>query len=275
MIVSAGRSALRRLWSLFPESSKGRLRGSTLYRELMRFAYPDRKKLFDDQVRFHSDLFRSLHMSPRLIFDIGANCGENVAVYSALGAAVLAVEPTPELVEHLRQRFRADPRVSVEACAASASAGTTTLWRVSNSAAMNTISPKTHELLAGGDASRTPDHLRPQFGEPVQVETKTLDMLVKERGRPDYVKIDAEGHDKDIIAGLSKPVPLVSFEAALPEFLEESLVAIDLLCALSPSARFQARQWAGFILPGWVSGDEIKDVLRRQTPYLDIFASMT
>lgn len=214
-------------------------------------------------------------MSPQLIFDIGANCGENVAVYSALGASVIAVEPTPELAEHMRRRFRLNRRVSVDACAASAAAGTTRLWRVQETGgAMNTISVKAHDILAAGDSSRTPDHMRPKLAEPILVEMKTLDMLIDAYGRPDYVKIDAEGHDKEVIAGLSKAIPLVSFEAYLPEFVEESLEAIDLLCALSPSAKFQAREAAGFILPDWVSAEEIRNLIRSHRPFLDVFVSM-
>lgn len=276
MILRMGRSALQRFWSILPETTKAYLRGSKWYGDLTRFVHPNRKSHFDDEVRFHTELFNSLHISPKLIFDIGANCGENVAIYSALGASVLAVEPTPELAEYLRQRFRSEPRVLVQGCAASAVAGTATLWRVNKTGgAMNTISRKNHDLLASGVNTRTPDHERPEFGESVLVETKTLDMLMSEHGLPDYVKIDAEGHDKEIIAGLSKPVPLASFEAALPEFLDESLEAIDRLCALSQFARFQAREAAGFILPGWVSGEEIKSLLRRHRPFLDVFVSMT
>jgi FkbM family methyltransferase len=269
------RQLMQRVWEALPTPAKGYLRGNAWYGRLSRFAHPHRGQTFNDEVTFHRKLFRSSGLSPRLIFDVGANCGEKTAVYRELDASVVAVEPTPELVEHLRERYPANSGVVVVHCAGSSSPGTATLWRVQKfGGAMNTINPKNREILAAGTNTRTPDHLAPEFGEAVSVETKTLDMLVKEFGKPAYIKIDAEGHDKEIIEGLSAPVPMLSFEAALPEFVEESCQAVDHLVSLDPTAKFQAREAGDFILPQWVSSEEIKRVLRGGRPYLEVFAAM-
>jgi FkbM family methyltransferase len=269
------RGLLQNAWDWLPSSTKRYLRGVDWYEKLSRYAHPDRKQNFDDEVRFHEELFRTAGISPRLIFDVGANCGEKTAVYVALGASVVSVEPTPELVTHLRERYRGKDQVTVAACAASSSAGKTTLWRVDKfCGAMNTINQKNREILLSGVNSRTPDHMSASFGESVEVEMKTLDMFISEFGRPDYVKIDAEGHDKDIIDGLSCAIPLVSFELALPEFVDESMMAVDHFWQLSPGARFQAREADSFILPDWVSAEEIKTVIRGDNPYLEVFVSM-
>lgn len=266
------RTVARRLWKALPAPVKTRLRGSRWFADAARLTYPDRKAQFEFEVAFYRQLLRDLGGSARLIFDVGANNGEKTEVYLALGAAVVAVEPTPELAAYLRERFGTNPKVTVLGCAASNAAGTAQLWRVNNSAAMNTISQKNAEILASGVNARTPDHSKPELGERVDVETRTLDSLIDQFGPPDYIKIDVEGHEREVIAGLSRPVPLLSFEANLPEFLPETLEIIERLAAAHPGARFQAREHQGFVLPAWVTSQEINVTVQGGRPYLEVFA---
>jgi hypothetical protein len=50
-------------------------------------------------------------------------------------------------------------------------------------------------------------------------------------GYPDYIKIDVEGYELNVLKGLSKPVRLVSFEF-IEEFFDDSLKCLDQLSAL-------------------------------------------
>jgi Methyltransferase FkbM domain len=40
----------------------------------------------------------------------------------------------------------------------------------------------------------------------------TVDSLIEAFGAPDYVKIDVEGFDLEVLQGLTRPPPLLSFE---------------------------------------------------------------
>jgi len=44
------------------------------------------------------------------------------------------------------------------------------------------------------------------------VPAVTLDALIQRYGTPDYIKIDVEGHEEQVLAGLSILPPLLSFE---------------------------------------------------------------
>jgi hypothetical protein len=46
----------------------------------------------------------------------------------------------------------------------------------------------------------------------LEVPMTTLDLLVAEHGRPAFVKIDVEGYEGEVLAGLSEALPALSFE---------------------------------------------------------------
>ena len=91
----------------------------------------------------------------------------------------------------------------------------------------------------------------------------TLDELITRCGVPAYIKIDVEGFEAEVLRGLSRRIPLVSFECNLPGFKQESIDCVRVLTALDPSARFNyiADDPPAFLAPDWVSGEEMIGVL--------------
>ena len=73
----------------------------------------------------------------------------------------------------------------------------------------------------------------------------TLDRIIEDEGIPSFIKIDVEGHELEVINGLSIKIPLLSFEANFPEFKEETLLIIEKLnhideeCTFNYSTNFQ------------------------------------
>jgi FkbM family methyltransferase len=176
-----------------------------------------------------------------LIFDIGANQGYKTDIFLKLVAAVVAVDPDEYNQETLRRSFLslrlAKNPVTVVGKAVSATPGTQTIWIDTPGGAMNTLSKKWVDLLRA-DSNR--------FGAPLEF------------------KIDVEGHEPEVLRGLGKPVPYVSFEVNLPEFISEGEECVNLLAKLTSDGRFNymvdcAR---GLELTEWVSPEAFLRKLR-------------
>ena len=95
-----------------------------------------------------------------------------------------------------------------------------------NRLAKNTLNAKWVQTLRT-DNSRFGTTL--EFDKKVEVETTTLEELIRSYGRPFYIKIDVEGHEASVLKGLQSVVPFVSFEVNLPQFRPEALQCIESL----------------------------------------------
>jgi FkbM family methyltransferase len=141
-----------------------------------------------------------------LVFDVGANIGDHVALFRSMGFRVVAVEPQPALVAALSERYASDSDVVVVARALSDSPGTGALQLNSS----HVIASMSHEF-------RDATHRSGRFGaaewtEVIEVETTTLDELIAAHGRPALCKIDVEGFERVVLDGLSQPLSAVVFE---------------------------------------------------------------
>merc|ERR1719476_59374 len=56
----------------------------------------------------------------------------------------------------------------------------------------------------------------------IKVESRTLDGLIAQYGKPAYIKIDVEGAEEAAIKGLSTAIPMISWEFTYPEASEDS-----------------------------------------------------
>jgi hypothetical protein len=125
------------------------------------------------------------------------------------------------------------------------------MWVNEPGSAKNTLNTKWVETLQT-NAERFGNTL--QFAEQVEVETITLEELIRTYGRPFYIKIDVEGHEAKVLRGLKSVVPFVSFEVNLPEFKPEAIECAGLLEQLSQSGRFNYTVdcRAGMASPVWL-----------------------
>jgi FkbM family methyltransferase len=142
-----------------------------------------------------------------LAFDIGAHVGDRTACFRRLGARVVAVEPQPDLAALLRADFRDDPDVHVIAAAVGAAAGVASLYRNDANPTVSTLSA---DFVAA--ASGAPGWEGQDWNAESETPLVTFDALIAEHGAPDFAKIDVEGYEHEVLAGLSRPVRCLSFE---------------------------------------------------------------
>ena len=62
----------------------------------------------------------------------------------------------------------------------------------------------------------------------ISVEVTTLDHLIKIYGLPNYIKIDVEGFELDVLLGLSQKAGIISFEFT-SEFFDQSTKCLNYL----------------------------------------------
>lgn len=142
-----------------------------------------------------------------LVFDIGAHVGDRISSLRRLGARVVAVEPQPGAMRALRLIHGRDRNVTLLQVAAGDASGEMTLLVNTNNP---TVSTASQDFIAAANGAsgwegQSWDHR-------ITVPALTLDTLIAAHGIPDFIKIDVEGFEDRVLAGLSRPVKLLSFE---------------------------------------------------------------
>jgi FkbM family methyltransferase len=153
------------------------------------------------------ELYGEFVQAGDLVFDVGAHVGDRVAAFRRLGARVVAIEPQPALVFTLKLLYGRDRDVSIIAHAVGRSPGAIELMvNLDNP----TVSTASNALVhAAHDA---PGWREQNWEKSIRVPLTTLDALIAEHGTPSFIKIDVEGFEAEALAGLSRPVPALSFE---------------------------------------------------------------
>jgi FkbM family methyltransferase len=184
-----------------------------------------------------------------LVFDIGANVGQHTKLFLDLGCEVVAIEPQRNCVAALRRSF--GNRIQIVQSAVTDRAGTATLMKHDTMHPMATLSG---EWLSRLDTAN--DWFRRE-----RVQTTTFDNLISRFGTPKFAKIDVEGCERQVFAGLSKSPDAVRFEFAC-EMLADAKSCINKLQSLgnyefnySPSLSTTMQ------LPNWLPHQEFEQFL--------------
>lgn len=142
-----------------------------------------------------------------LAFDIGAHIGDRIGAFRSLGARVIALEPQPLCFRALDAIYGDDSNVALVSAACGARMGNVSL-RVNS--ANPTVTTASDDFVAAADGARGWEGQN--WDATVEARMTTLDALISARGVPAFAKIDVEGFEADVLAGLSRPLPALSFE---------------------------------------------------------------
>jgi len=194
---------------------KSILRTAGLYEPVRRWYRrldPQARKMRDEEHRF----YRQFVAAGDLCFDVGANVGQSLESILACGGKVVSVEPNPLCMRSLRRQFGTDPRVTLVEKAIGSKVG----------------HAEFHFSGTSGTGSLRSDWPFPA-NELQRVEVTTLDELISQYGRPAFCKVDVEGCETEVFAGLSQPIRRICFEYHRSE-LPRALACLDRLQSIGP-----------------------------------------
>lgn len=199
--------------------------------------------------------YRGLLREGDLAFDIGAHVGTRARAMRAAGARVVALEPQAPFAGYLRLTLPRDIRF-LEAAAGPVNS----LAQMAVSSRHPTVSSLRNGFAEEVGVKPGFEHVR--WDSVQKVTVTTLDKLIAQEGVPRYIKIDVEGFELDVLAGLSQPVELISVEY-LPGLPYLSHAVIDRLLELG-AYRFNPviGETGAFLWQDWRDGAETKHWLR-------------
>lgn len=169
------------------------------------------------------DFYRQFIPEGGLCFDVGANVGNRSKVFLRLANKVVAVEPQFSCVRILSRLLKQYPgSFVIEEQALGPEDGFLELHVSPNS--MLTTASK--EWIEHSQATS-------RFGgnvwkKTIQVPVGTVQGLISKHGVPDFIKIDVEGFEYEVLKGLKTPLKTLSFEF-VPERLDASAECLKLL----------------------------------------------
>jgi len=208
------------------------------------------KKLFPERAKFYQQF-----IAPNdVVFDIGANMGNRVNVFLKLGARVIAVEPQPQCIHHLKQSF--GDRISIVEAGVASKEGTAEMFVSSES----TISTLSQEFIQTTGEGRFKQYA---WNEKITIQLTTLTQLIATYGMPSFCKIDVEGFEVEVLKGLQQSIPVLSFEYCVPEMQQNVLDCLKELNRINPDGVFNycVAEDMRFVMEQWLSYDSFLEVV--------------
>ena len=205
--------------------------------------------------------YRPLINPGDLVFDVGAHIGDRTLTFAALGANVLAFEPQPLPLAYLRWRTRGNPAITVLGIAVGEQVGTAELAVSERNPTVSTLSRSWRESIG----NKNQGFSKVAWNQSVQVPVTTLSALIETYGEPQFCKLDVEGHEAAVLAGLDRPLPALSFEyvAGTLEVAQACIARLGALgnytfnVSLGESRRLALSEWVGDqAMQAWLVANE-------------------
>jgi FkbM family methyltransferase len=169
------------------------------------------------------DFFRTFVKSGSLCVDIGAHGGQRIEILAALNARVIALEPNPYFFNKLKRQFKRYPNVTLLPIGAGSRNCRTQFYIHKDAQKAGTFS---RDLMdAWGELE---PKAQTGWQEISNVELTTLDSLFDRYGTPEFVCIDVQGYESEVLRGLSRDIRCVSFSVA-PHHRQDALQVMDRL----------------------------------------------
>ena len=197
--------------------------------------------------RFYSSFIKN----GDLCFDVGANLGNRVAPLLTLGAKVVAVEPQEYCYKYLQYKFGKKIEIVNKGLGDSE---TVQDFHISRYTVLSSFSTEWINSVKVGRFKGV------DWDKVIKVKITTLDNLIAEFGLPEFIKIDVEGYELNVLKGLSKSVKMISFEFTVPEQTAKAIACIDQIEKIDSDieCNFSVGESMEFGLETWVSASDLR-----------------
>ncbi len=198
-----------------------------------------------------------------LCFDIGANIGAKSRVFLSLGAKVVAFEPQKSCKKELE--LIKNKNFQYFSYAIGSNEELKDLF-ITNELEVATLSVDFMNYVKSANLHQIKTE---------KVTVKTLDVVVKKYGIPDFCKVDVEGFELAIFSSLSYELPLIEFEFT-GGFLNDTIKIIKLLTKKHTKFNYNLNEKSDFELSKWVTSKELISIIKvlpKKKLHGNIFAS--
>lgn len=193
-----------------------------------------------------------------LCFDVGAHAGNRIRAFTRLGAKVVAIEPQPAFYRLLSRIYGRRDDVTLLSCGVAAEPGELEMLVSTRTPTVSTFSRRWID-----DVTADARFAQVDWDQRVVVPVETLDRLIDRHGEPAFCKIDVEGFEEEVLAGLTRPLRALSFEY-IPVARARAAACVDRLMELGEYRfRWSVVETMRWNDEGWVGPDAIKEVLAR------------
>ncbi len=204
------------------------------------------------------ELYRPFVGAGDLVFDVGAPLGDRTHAFRGLGARVVALEPQPAVRRWLELLVGRSRDVSVRAEAVGRSVGTARLALSHGTPTVSSLAEDWPSTLPARNAG----FRSVRWDDSVTVPVTTLDALIEHSGLPSFCKIDVEGYEAEVLAGLNHRIPALSVEFVswALDVAEACVRRLEALGAYEFNAIHGEER--SFVSERWLAADEMVDWLK-------------
>lgn len=159
--------------------------------------------------------------------DIGANVGNHSRYFAGRFERVLSFEPNPLIIDLLRFNTKFFPNIVVYETALGNSES---LFRLAG----DETNLGNYSIIGSSDEEVKINHSKPN--QDFQVQIRTLDSIIDSLNNLQFIKIDVEGFEYQVLLGAAKSIrdysPVIAFEQWPSDFIDGKSKSVEYLASL-------------------------------------------